>query len=211
MSARLNILGHSRSAHAWAMALLAVMLMSAGPAYAHVEKASSGFMSGLLHPVFGVDHFLAMLSVGIVSAQLGGRHVWGVPTAFVIAMTSGASAGLLGYEIPFLEMGIALSVVLLGAAIVLIRNTKVIHGVYAFVAFFGVLHGYAHGLEMPKAADPVYYGGGFLVSTVAIHLLGVGVGHVLTSAAKYQAPLRHLGSLMAGMGLMLVIQLSRGG
>lgn len=194
-----------------ALALSAMLLAFAVPAHAHVDKASSGFVSGLLHPVFGIDHFLAMLSVGIVSAQLGGRHVWGVPAAFVLAMISGAAAGLLGYAIPFLEVGIALSVVLLGAAIVLIRNARLVNAVYLFVAFFGVLHGYAHGLEMPNAADPVYYGGGFVLSTVAIHLLGVGIGHTLTSAAKYQTALRHLGSLMAGMGLMILIELTRGG
>lgn len=200
-----------RSLRRPAFALFATLLLLAGPGHAHVDKASSGFVSGLLHPVFGIDHFLAMLSVGIVSAQLGGRHVWGVPSAFVVAMVSGAVAGLQGYAIPFLEIGIALSVVLLGAAIVLIRNARLFHAVYIFVAFFGLLHGYAHGLEMPNAADPVFYGGGFLVSTVAIHLLGVGIGHTLTSAAKYQTALRHLGSLMAGMGLMILIELSRGG
>jgi urease accessory protein len=200
-----------RSRRRAAFALLAILAMAAAPVHAHVDKASSGFVSGLLHPVFGIDHFLAMLSVGIVSAQLGGRHVWGVPSAFVVAMVSGAAAGLLGYAIPFLEMGIALSVVLLGTAIVLIRNSRLVNAVYLFVAFFGVLHGYAHGLEMPNAADPVYYGGGFVLSTVAIHLLGVGIGHALTSAAKYQAALRHLGSLMAGMGLMILIELTRGG
>jgi urease accessory protein len=134
-----------------------------------------------------------------------------VPSIFVLAMVSGAAAGLLGYEIPFLEVGIALSVVLLGGAIVLIRNLRLANVVYLSVAFFGLLHGYAHGLEMPNAADPVYYGGGFVLSTVAIHLLGVGIGHVLTSALKYQAALRHLGSLMAGMGLMILIELVRGG
>lgn len=194
-----------------ALALFAILLLVAGPGHAHVDKAGSGFVSGMLHPVFGIDHFLAMLSVGIVSAQLGGRHVWGVPSIFVLAMVSGAAAGLLGYEIPFLEVGIALSVVLLGAAIVLIRPMRVANGVYLFVAFFGLLHGYAHGLEMPNAADPVYYGGGFVLSTVAIHLLGVGIGHALTKAAKYQTVLRHMGSLMAGMGLMILIELARGG
>lgn len=194
-----------------AVALFVTLLMIVAPAHAHVEEANSGFVSGLLHPVFGIDHFLAMLSVGIVSAQLGSRHIWGVPSAFVMAMISGAAAGLLGYAIPFLEIGIALSVVLLGAAIVLIRNARLVNAVYLFVAFFGALHGYAHGLEMPNAADPIYYGGGFVLSTVAIHLLGVGIGHSLTSTAKYQPALRHLGSLMAGMGLMILIELTRGG
>jgi urease accessory protein len=202
--------GPKTAVRASAGALTAMLLFASAPCLAHVDEAESGFVSGLLHPVFGIDHFLAMLSVGIVSAQLGSRHIWAVPSAFVLLMIVGASTGLLGYRIPLLETGIALSVVLLGAAIALFNGGWRVVIVYGFVGFFGFLHGYAHGLEMPKAADPVYYGGGFLVSTVAIHLLGVGIGHKMTSAERYRSLLRHLGSVMAGMGLMIFINLIQG-
>lgn len=188
---------------------LAVALMP-GWCLAHVEEAQSGFTSGLLHPVFGFDHFLAMLSVGIVSAQLGARHVWGIPSAFVLWMVAGASTGLLGHALPFLEWGIGLSVVFLGASIALVRRGMHAAAIYAFASFFGFLHGYAHGLEMPKAADPVYYAGGFLTSTVAIHLLGVGIGHTMTSRDTFRPALRYLGLAIAAMGLVILIQLMRG-
>src|SRR6185312_9112658 len=128
-------------------ALLAILIFTSQACHAHVETAAAGFVSGLLHPVFGIDHLLAMLSVGIVSAQLGGRHILLVPSTFVVSMVTGASLGVLGYDIPFLEAGIALSVILLGTAIILIRGGQRSYVVYLFVAFFGSLHGYAHGLE----------------------------------------------------------------
>jgi urease accessory protein len=64
---------------------LTVLFVMAAPSIAHAHSAESaeGFMSGLLHPVFGLDHFLAMLSVGIVSAQLGRERIWTVPGMFV--------------------------------------------------------------------------------------------------------------------------------
>lgn len=178
--------------------------------HAHVEASADGFMSGLLHPVTGVDHFLAMLSVGIVSAQLGGRHIFTVPGTFVLAMTCGAAAGLLGYGLPHLEAGIALSVILLSMAIVVIRGSRFLYPIMGAVALFGFLHGYAHGLEMPKASDPVFYAGGFLVSTIAIHLLGVAVGYGLTRSVNLERMLRHVGSTMSGMGVMLLLHLMTG-
>lgn len=177
---------------------------------AHVEDSASGFVSGLLHPVFGIDHFLAMLSVGIVSAQLGSKAIWRVPAAFVLMMIGGATLGLLKYEIPHLEYGIAFSVVLLSLAIVLIDGSRFAYPIMACVGFFGFLHGYAHGLEMPKAADPVFYGGGFVISTVAIHLAGLGIGHYLTAQNRFNPLLRHAGSMMMGMGVMILLNLLMG-
>jgi urease accessory protein len=176
-------------------------------AYAHAGNAGAGFLSGLLHPVFGLDHFLAMLSVGIVSAQLGGRRILTVPLAFVLAMIGGAIAGLYGQPWRFSEVGIALSVVVLGLAIAVATANRGSWPILAVVALFGSLHGHAHGLEMPGSADPVYYGGGFLISTTAIHLLGVGIGHASTRREAFMTPLRHVGSGMAGMGLMILVNL----
>jgi urease accessory protein len=192
------------------LALLILALAVAAfrvPAFAHTDQAAGGFLAGLLHPILGVDHFLAMLSVGIVSAQLGGRRIFTVPTTFVAAMVLGALAGIYGNEWPFAEVGIALSVVVLGLAIATAHEGRHALAILAVVAVFGSLHGHAHGLEMPGAADPVYYGGGFLLSTATIHLLGVGVGHWFTLREDRMRPLRHLGTLMAGMGLMIFLNL----
>jgi urease accessory protein len=176
-------------------------------AHAHVgQEAGEGFLSGLLHPVFGLDHFLAMLSVGIVSAQLGGRRIYTVPATFVLSMIAGAAVGVHGIRWPFSEAGIAVSVVVLGLAIALVRREAGSLPIMAVVAFFGSLHGHAHGLELPRSADPIYYAAGFVTSTAAIHLLGVGIGHLFTTRPAFTALLRHLGSGMAGMGLMILLE-----
>lgn len=175
--------------------------------FGHVgsEPQGAGFLAGLLHPVAGLDHFLAMLGVGIVSAQLGGRRVFTIPALFVLSMIGGSVVGVYGYNWPFTEAGIAISVVVLGAAIATVQENGNGWPVIAVVALFGSLHGHAHGLELPQAADPVYYAAGFVTSTAAIHLLGVGIGHVFTARTKSGILLRHMGSGMVGMGLMILL------
>lgn len=189
----------------WILAVLALLCLPS-TAYAHVgSEAGAGFVAGLLHPVFGIDHFLAMLSVGIVSAQLGGKKIFTIPALFVISMIVGAVAGVRGQAWPFGEVGIAVSVVVLGMAIATVKEHGDGWAVMAVVALFGSLHGHAHGLELPQAADPVYYAAGFVTSTTLIHLLGVAVGHGLTRRAGLAVFLRHMGSVMAGMGLMILL------
>jgi urease accessory protein len=185
---------------------LAALLVVAGPsvAYAHPIEAAAGFKSGLLHPVFGLDHFLAMLSVGIVSAQLGRSRIWTVPGMFVLAMIVGAGFGLKGDVWRFSEAGIASSLIVLGAAIATVTEHVNSWPVLLVVAGFGSLHGHAHGLELPKAADPIYYAAGFLSSTIIIHLLGVAIGHFFTKRWGLEALLRHMGSGIFGMGLMFL-------
>jgi urease accessory protein len=187
----------------FAAALLLVAMPSV--AYAHpMDLAASGFKSGLLHPVFGLDHFLAMLSVGIVSAQLGRMRVWTVPGMFVLAMVVGAVFGIRGELWRFSEVGIACSTIVLGIAIATVTESVSSWPVLSIVALFGSLHGHAHGLELPKAADPIYYAAGFLTSTVTIHLLGVGIGHLFARRWALIILLRHLGSGIAGMGFMFL-------
>lgn len=182
------------------------LLALPSPAAAHAADSTAGFMSGLLHPVFGLDHFLAMLSVGIVSAQLGGRRVYTVPTMFVLSMIAGAVVGVQGRQWPLSEAGIALSVVVLGIAISTVTATVTSWPVMPVVAFFGTLHGHAHGLELPASADPIYYAAGFLTSTASIHLLGVGIGHLFISRPTFDGWLRPMGSVMAGIGLIILLR-----
>lgn len=189
----------------WILAFPALLCLPS-PAYAHVDaQAGTGFLAGLLHPVLGLDHFLAMLSVGIVSAQLGGKKIFTIPALFVLSMIAGAVAGLRGQAWPLGEVGIAVSVVVLGLAIATVKEHGNGWAVMAVVVLFGSLHGHAHGLELPKSADPVYYAAGFVTSTSLIHLLGVAIGHGLTRRAPLAVLLRHMGSAMAGMGLMILL------
>jgi urease accessory protein len=189
------------------LALLALLLVCfPSTAHAHVQgEPGAGFSAGLLHPLVGLDHFLAMLGVGIVSAQLGGRRVYTIPALFVLSMIVGAYAGVKGYEWPFIEPGIALSVVVLGVAIATVKENSSSWLIMAVVVLFGSLHGHAHGLELPQAADPIYYAAGFVTSTTGIHLLGVAIGHLLTARATSWLLLRHMGSGMVGMGLMILL------
>ncbi len=174
-----------------------------GAAHAHSFRGDAGFMSGLYHPVLGFDHLLAMLCVGIVSAQIGGRSIWTVPTTFVLIMAVGGYLGLENIPLPGVEYGIACSVLLLGLAV---ARGKRIHPVTAYVGvgFFAVFHGHAHGGEIPAMADPLVFSLGFLLGTAAIHLAGVTVG--LVSARIKDGPqfLRYVGAGIAGIGVYIV-------
>lgn len=183
-------------------ALLSLVLLP-GVANAHTFKGETGFVSGIFHPVMGFDHLLAMLSVGIISAQIGGRAIWTVPLTFVTVMALGGFLGMQNIPIPGVEYGIALSVLILG---LVVARGKRVHPVVAFigVAFFAIFHGHAHGAEMPEMADPFIFSVGFLIGTAAIHIAGVMVG--LASAKIKDGPqfLRYVGAGIAGIGVYIV-------
>ena len=118
-------------------------------ASAHPGHEGAGFVHGLLHPLGGLDHILAMVAVGLFAARLGGRALWLVPASFVTAMALAGAAGMAGFALPYVEAGIALSILVLGAAIAF-ETTMPVAAAMALVAFFAVFHGYAHGAEMPE-------------------------------------------------------------
>jgi urease accessory protein len=151
------------------------------PTLAHDIIGKIGFYDGLSHPVLGLDHLLAMISVGIISAQISGRAIWTVPSVFVIFMTIGGLFGfsLIVQEFYFVEIGIVFSVILLGIGIS-IENKIPTKLIMIFVATFGLLHGIAHGLEVPAAANPILFILGFIIGTTTLHLLGVLIGHLST-------------------------------
>jgi urease accessory protein len=159
-------------------ALLAIALALA-PSLALAHPGPIGhthdFVSGVVHPVTGIDHVLAMVAVGLFAAQLGGRALWAVPASFVTVMALAGLAGMAGVEIPMTEAGIALSVVVLGAAIAL-RLAMPVAAAMGLVALFAVFHGYAHGTEMPETASGLMYGLGFVIATAALHAVGIGLG-----------------------------------
>lgn len=191
------------------IALLSFLLtMVPVVAIAHTaDDAGTGFLSGLLHPIYGPDHFLAMLCVGIVSAQLGGRNIWIVPSLFVLAMIGGGILGIYQMGLPLVEFGIALSVIVLGIAIVMAQRESGRLLIMLFVIFFGIFHGYAHGYEMPNSASPIYYAFGFVVSTSCIHLLGVLIGYVFTTRKELNHYLRYAGVAIAGIGSLFVFNI----
>ncbi|MBS0198200.1 MAG: HupE/UreJ family protein [Planctomycetes bacterium] len=168
--------------------------------FAHEENGAGGFVAGLTHPVFGWDHLLAMVSVGVVSAQLGGRSIWTVPSMFVAAMVVGGTLGMCGVPMPYAELGIAISVVVLGLSIALVSRATRPWLVLCFVAFFGSFHGHAHGVEIPRSASPLLYTMGFVLSTATLHILGVLIGEVAIRGVKLKAAPSKAGSLALRAG-----------
>lgn len=181
----------------------AVLLMSCLPAWAHVDGAAGvGFFSGLAHPVLGWDHLLAMVCVGLWGAILGRPLVVLLPVAFPVLMLGGAALGMAGVPLPRVEAGIAASVLGLGLAVSLAWRAPV-PAALALVAVFGVVHGHAHGTELPDAADPAAYAAGFLLATGLLHLAGVAIGSLWHTRAG-SLVIRGLGSVIAGTGLWLL-------
>jgi urease accessory protein len=173
-------------------------------AQAHQVGDSGGFMSGLSHPVLGLDHLLAMISVGILSAQMGGRAMGLVPAAFGGLMLVGGVLGI--YGIPFfsVELGIAASVVALGIALAAEKKVPVFLAMIA-VGFFALFHGHAHGTEMPELAEPLLYASGFVVGTALIHLAGLSIGLVSNTFLGGPQFMRYVGAGIAGIGIHLII------
>jgi len=186
-------------------ALSTALTFFAGPALAHTGAGpASGLAAGFSHPIMGLDHVLAMVAVGLLAAQLGGRARWAVPAAFVAAMVVASVAAVNGVALPLVEFGIAGSVIVLGAAIAFGRRLPVA-GAMALVGVFALFHGHAHGTEMPATVAGLTYGLGFVAATAGLHVAGLGLATVSIRASARLAPLvlRIGGALVAAAGLVL--------
>ena len=172
------------------------------PAVAHTGHEATGLVAGILHPFSGVDHMAAMLAVGLWAAFCGGARIWAWPLAFVTAMLVGGGLGLVGVAIPFVEPGIATSLVVLGVLIALAFEAPLAIGT-ALIAFFAIFHGHAHGTEAP--ADGVTsYAAGFALATGLLHASGIALGLGLQRAVG-AIPVRALGVATAATGAVLLI------
>ena len=177
------------------------LFLSPAVAFAHAGHDHSGVMAGLAHPVFGLDHLLAMLAVGLWAAQQSGAARWALPLTFVGSMLIGGLLGFSGLQIPLMETGIAASVLAFGLLVaVAIRLPMVV--AIALTALFALTHGVAHGLELPALTSPWGYAAGFIVATAALHASGYALVRLLPQAA---APLvRMLGAASALTGAWLL-------
>ena len=143
---------------------------------AHQEAGQvTGFVSGLEHPISGMDHVVAMIAVGLWGAVLGPPAIWVLPVAFPMMMAFGGFMGLLGIPVPSIEIGIAVSAIVLGA-MVLIQARPPLWVAALLVAIFAIFHGYAHGRELPAGANALLYSLGFVVATGLLHLVGILLG-----------------------------------
>lgn len=171
---------------------------------AHETMQGGGLISGLSHPVLGFDHLLAMISVGILSAQMGGRSIWTVPTTFVGFMLVGGVVGIQGIPLFSVELGIAFSVLALGIALFAGKQCPPIFAML-FVGFFAIFHGHAHGTEMPQLAQPMLYALGFVTGTSCIHIMGVVIGVLSKKVNHGNQLLRGFGMGIASIGFYLVV------
>lgn len=181
------------------------LALLAGPALAHSGTGlAGGFASGFLHPLNGPDHLLAMVAVGLWGAFLGRPLVYVLPMVFPAVMAVGGVLGMAGVPMPPVEVGIALSVLLLGLAVAAALKAPV-WAASAVVAVFAIFHGYAHGQELPSAADPVGYSVGFVLATGLLHVVGIGLGS-LNRNRMGAAVARSLGGGIAVAGVYFLYQ-----
>jgi urease accessory protein len=154
----------------------ALAWVSVATASAHSETGGvGGFVSGFHHPLSGLDHIVAMVAVGLWGAFLGGRAMWLLPVVFPMVMAFGGAAGVLGMPLPGVETGIALSGIVLGGMVAFAAKPA-LWVAALLVGIFAIFHGYAHGKELPDAANPQTYAVGFVISTGLLHLCGIGFG-----------------------------------
>jgi len=173
----LNARNVSSGWHALPLAALPLLAVagSSSQALAHTAGGDGGLASGLLHPVSGLDHVLAMVLVGIWGAQLGRPAVWVLPIAFPTVMAVGGFIGLIGIELPGAEIAIALSVVALGT-MVAFSFRPVLALAFAMIGGFALFHGHAHGAELPPDANSQLYSMGFVMATGCLHGVGISIG-----------------------------------
>lgn len=166
-----------------------------------------GILSGFLHPLLGVDHLLAMVAVGLLSAQIGGRAIWTVPSAFVSVMAIGAFSGIMGMPLPLVEYGITGSVLILGITILAGKRLPEWLAI-VFVALFALFHGHAHGTELPSLTNTtglmVSYIAGFLIATAGLHVVGALIGISAIRSNQGKMWMRLGGVAISVVGIFLI-------
>ena len=181
----------------------AVLMASAAPAFAHLNPDEHGsFAAGFSHPLFGLDHILAMVAVGLWAAQIGGRALWLVPSAFVALMAAGFSLATAGIHFPFVEPAIHASVVALGLLVAMAVRLDAAASA-AVVGLFALFHGHAHGGEL-GSAGALPFAIGFMLATAALHAAGIGLGVALGRLSGGGTLARILGGLTALAGTALI-------
>ena len=180
-----------------------LVLVWASLTHAHVALGqAAGFVTGFGHLWSGFDHVLAMIAVGIWGAQLGAPAVWLLPVVFPIVMAHGAFLGLIGLPLPGVEVGIALSALLLGAMVGGETRPKPVVAAL-LVGAFAVFHGHAHGTELPAGQSGLLYSMGFVLATGCLHGLGIALG-LLHRWPTGKLALRGAGALIAAMGVLFL-------
>ena len=185
------------------------MLLYTGMAWAHGDHGDAAplgggsFMTGFLHPFTGWDHVVAMVAVGLWGAFLGRPAIWVLPIVFPLVMAFGGFLGLVGVPIPGIEVGIALSAVVLGLMVAAAARPP-LWVAAVLVGGFAIFHGHAHGTELPSAADPLLYSLGFVLATGLMHAGGIAFG-LLTRWPAGRWAVRAGGGLIGLVGLSFLL------
>jgi len=187
-----------------ALLIISSALLAPATVLAHNPAGVAGvFASGFMHPLTGIDHILAMVAVGIWGAQLGAPAIWALPVAFPLVMSVGGAMGVRGVPLMGVEIGIAASALLLGLMIFSEARPPLVAAAL-LVGFFAIFHGYAHGTELPHAANPLAYGAGFVIATGMLHVSGIGLG-LVHRWPKGARALRLVGAGISLAGLFLLV------
>jgi urease accessory protein len=185
------------------IAVLAAAALFMTPACAHTDASHIiGLSAGFTHPFSGLDHLLAMVAVGIWAAQHRRAALWLLPLVFPLMMAVGAFIGMTGIGSIAVETGIAGSVAVLGLLIAFAVRMPIWAGAIV-VSMFALMHGYAHGLELPQHASPVLYGAGFIAATALLHLIGIGMGILGGTKIAHRA-VRVVGAVIAAVGAYML-------
>jgi len=182
-------------------------ILTPAVAFAHMGVGNtSGLVHGFGHPISGLDHVLAMVMVGVFAWQLGGRALWLVPTTFVAVMAVAGALGIAGIWVPFVEIGIAVSVVVFGAVVAFDLKAPTV-AVMGVVGLFAVFHGHAHGAEIPEDTGGVAYAAGFMIATALLHLAGISAGFLIGKAGEHYGSLavRLAGGSVTVAGVVLLV------
>ncbi|MFZ6658054.1 HupE/UreJ family protein [Undibacterium sp. TJN19] len=192
---------HQKMIGMLAMSLLTTVVT---PAFAHVSAMHSvhGFEAGFAHPFMGLDHLLAMLAVGIWAAQQRGISLWLLPAVFPMAMAAGAMMGINGMPLPFVEPGIAVSVLVLGLLIASTAKLPMFMSI-GLVSIFAIAHGYAHGIEMGARDAAIEFGAGFILATLLLHATGL-IAALSANRHLNKAVNRIVGGSIAVVGMFFV-------
>jgi len=177
--------------------IASIIVIVATPALAHTGEGTGGFLAGLSHPVFGPDHIVAMVAVGLWGAFLGAPAIWLLPIVFPLVMAAGGVLGIVGVPLPAVETGIASSAIVLGLMVAMAARPPLWVAV-VLVGAFAIFHGYAHGKELPDGANAVAFSAGFVIATGLLHLTGIAFGLL----ARW--PVGHLAVRGAGGVIALV-------
>jgi urease accessory protein len=190
--------------HATRALFLLTVATVAAPAMAHEGTAglAGGFLAGFMHPLLGWDHVAAMVAVGLWGAFLGRPAIWALPVVFPLVMALGGAAGVLGLPLPKVEVGIALSALLLGWVVAAAARPPLWLAA-TLVAVFAVFHGHAHGTELPQATNPLAYSLGFVMSTGLLHIGGMAFG-LLTQWPAGRLAVRAAGGGIAAAGAVFL-------